>query len=524
VEFGEFESAILNEPGSELESPSTKDLSTDSSDLGSMSGNGPDKPPRVGGKGIDNVYWTGGSRIIARSILTEPASTLAYRSTDLKSASILEAKITSGLSEKAQLNLADAAKETKTITLTSWIAAVRAEVVDCGMDSVFRIEASDTSENFILDNWGSVKGEDVTVWVNKLLNDGCKFDKYNLTRSGKFLINSITHELWDRIRTSVPDNQPSGPQVFTAIVLSHQVSSATVVRTLVMELSNLRLNKIPGENVELLSQLVIEKAQCICGTGQEPRDFNMLVATCFLQSKSSQFEAIANKIHSKADDLLIKDWKTEIVHPLLKKYTSLKAQGLWPSANVSISEIQGLNAKIAALEARLDCKVSESNGNRDSSGKREPTCWKCGEKGHVKPNCPKNDESGSGRTSSNNNNNGRSPPKDGEDHTRTRNNVVEKWCRRCRRWTKGDKAHLTDEHVSKKDQDKAITKASVAQTEDDRSYEDESYLMRTRLYKAVLAKDVPDALFWCEICDGFKPEVHDCIVYHPKDCAGQFNA
>jgi hypothetical protein len=395
------------------------------------------------------------------------------------------------------------------------------------MDSVFRVESSNGTENFILENWGSVKEEDVTSWVNKLLTgeDVCKFDKYNLTRSGKFLKNSITHELWDRIRTSVPDSQPSGPQVFTAIVLSHQVSSATVVRTLVMELSNLRLNKIPGENVELLSQLVIEKAQCICGTGQEPRDFNMLVATCFLQSKSSQFEAIANKIHSEADDMKIKDWKTEIVHPLLKKYTSLKAQGLWPTVG-NHTEIQGLHAKIIALEARLNdggsgSSYTQNNDSRGAGAKREPTCWKCGEKGHVKPNCPKSDENGSSRTSAGNNN-VKAPPKDGENHTRTRDGVVEKWCRRCRRWTRGDKAHLTEEHISKKDLTQNTTANVGVSEEGDRSYEGESYLMRTRLYKAVFGQDTPDESSWCDLCEGFKPVSHVCEECHPKGRAGQF--
>jgi hypothetical protein len=224
--------------------------------------------------------------------------------------------------------------------------------------------------------------------------------------------------------------------------------------------------------------------------------------------------------------LKIKDWKTEIVHPLLKKYTSLKAQGLWPTA-VNHTEIQGLQAKIAALEARLndgDSGGSNSQNSRNNAGagmKREPFCWKCGEKGHKKSDCPKSDESGSGRPPVASNN-GRAQPKDGESHTRTRDNVVEKWCGRCRRWTRGDKAHLTDEHVSKK---QGVTQAASAITEeDDRSYEGESYLMRTRLYHASFDKDTPDVLSWCDRCEGFKPVSHTCEECHPKGCAGQLSA
>jgi hypothetical protein len=525
VDFGEFESA----PGTETGSTDTTESRVDPFATATMATTPVIKGPRVGGKGIDGVFWTGGSETDPKAKLEEPASTLAYRPTELKAASILEAKITAGLPEKSQLTVAEASKETKTITLISWIAAVRSEIIDRGMDTVFRIVTPGFSENDILSNWGTVDQEEVSEWVASLLKqDGCKFDKYNLIRSGKFLKSSVSHELWERVRTSVPDHQPSGPEVFTAIILSHQVTSATVVRSLVDELCALRISKIPGENVEVLSQLVIEKAQRIAGSGQEPRDFNMLVATCFLRSQCLEFNILANEFHSKSQFHKksvasggINDWKTEIVHPLLQKYTSLKAQGLWPTSSPS-TEIQGLKAKIEALEATV-ADNAESNQYQSSSsnqsGKREPTCWKCGEKGHTKPNCPKAD----GNKSSQDKSSPRAPPKDGDSHTRTREGTVEKWCRRCRRWTRGDKAHLTDEHVSKKEGEKQVTKASVALTEDDRSYEDESYLMRTRLYKAAFDRDTPDELSWCEECDGFKPKSHTCQTYcYPKGCAGQF--
>ena len=37
----------------------------------------------------------------------------------------------------------------------------------------------------------------------------------------------------------------------------------------------------------------------------------------------------------------------------------------------------------------------------------------------------------------------KTPPKNGESHTRTKNNRIEKWCGRCKYWTWADKAHET---------------------------------------------------------------------------------
>jgi hypothetical protein len=511
---------IESAPGTSTESPEATGVSP----LAIMSNE--DKPkPRVGGQGADNQYWTGGSGIVEKFIRKIPATTLAYRSTDLKAASINEAKIIAGLPKKQQLTLADASTETTNISLTSWISCVRSEIVDRGMDSVFRIEDRTLkTENYMLANWGTVKHSSVSKWVEVLKNDGCLFDQFNLSRSGKFLKNSISIELWDRIRTEVPEEEPSGPEVFTAIILSHQVTSSTVVQSLVEDLKTLRIRKIPGENVETLAKLVLDKAQRITGTGKQPDNFNMIIATCFLDSHSKQFEALANELHNKADDDDTEmDWKRDIVHPLRKKYISLKAQGLWPTTSVQSSEIQGLHVMIQALEAKLE--GAESHASSLTSNNK-PTCWKCGESGHTQFNCPKSEGNNSSSLSKIPATFAgvKVPPKNGESHTRTRDGTVEKWCRRCRRWTKGNKAHLTEEHVSNKTKNETNAKIGVTETETGTDYEEQSF-MTTRLYKATTchAANSRDELTWCEDCDGFKLKSHTCIdCNHPKGFAGQY--
>jgi ribosomal protein L32 len=392
------------------------------------------------------------------------------------------------------------------------------------MDTVFRIENRTLqTENYMLANWGTVKQKGVSKWIEVLKQDGCLFDQFNLSRSGKFLKNSISIELWDRIRTEVSEEEPSGPEVFTAIVLSYQVTSSTVVQALVEELKTLRIRKIPGENVETLTKLVVDKAQRITGTGKQPDNFNMIIATCFLDSRSKQFEALANQLHGQADDDDTEmDWKRDIVHPLRKKYVSLKAQGLWPTTISQSSEIQGLQAKILALEAKFENSDQSHANSNGTSLKREPTCWKCGETGHTKFNCPKSDvNSSSSQDKTPATTTGtKVPPKDGESQTRTRDGILEKWCRRCRRWTKGAKAHLTEEHVSNKG--KSESQANVGVTDDvGTDYEEQSF-MTTRLYKAVTSTSAVDDVIWCEECDSFKLKSHSCkYCNYPKGSAGQ---
>jgi hypothetical protein len=41
-------------------------------------------------------------------------------------------------------------------------------------------------------------------------------------------------------------------------------------------------------------------------------------------------------------------------------------------------------------------------------------------------------------------------PKEGESHTKNAEGEAWKWCGTCKRWNKGEKAHLTDDHVKGK--------------------------------------------------------------------------
>jgi hypothetical protein len=147
------------------------------------------------------------------------------------------------------------------------------------------------------------------------------------------------------------------------------------------------------------------------------------------------FTLRATSIHDEADMGHLTNWQEEIVMPLKLKYRSLKQQGLWPPSHARKEPEVALKADIQKLTQRID------GMNHGDAVK----CFQCGEPGHVKTNCPNNKDDD--KKNNGNPNPIRTPPKDGESHTKTVKGETQKWCKRCRRWTVGARSHLTDEHV-----------------------------------------------------------------------------
>jgi hypothetical protein len=119
------------------------------------------------------------------------------------------------------------------------------------------------------------------------------------------------------------------------------------------------------------------------------------------------------------------------------------------------------------LETKLDNKIKhklqQSNfRGQSTNGNQTETrsCHHCGKVGHIKPNCPelrpaaKSDASNSIKTHTTNTSTlpGKKryeAPGDHDPHTKKLGSDTWKWCAKCKRWNKGDSAHLTDEHRAK---------------------------------------------------------------------------
>jgi hypothetical protein len=375
---------------------------------------------------------------------------MARRPIDFKSANTIEHIATKGLPDDRHIGPDE---KTSKITLTSWVNSTRSYMEERGLDTVFYVYDRQTdSETYLLTDWGSASPTKIEAWVATLragvptgAADGsllppCDYDLDNLKWSGKAILNSVTLPLWETVEKDLGVDA-SGPEAFAAVVYKLQQVSSAAVRTLVDELKGLSLIKEPGQDVEIFGGRVVELCRRISGTGSAPSDLVVLAAATFLECDVLAFKLKAIKVHDDVDeDSRAMTWDA-IVRSLKTKYQSLKGQGLWtPQATTKKKddEISGLHAAINKLTAQ----VGAASGN----GVGGVRCYGCGDIGHLSRDCPKNKRPPP---------NARTAPKGGEPHTKTVDGESQSWCRHCRRWTTGDKEHLSVKHVRRKPPDAA---------------------------------------------------------------------
>jgi Zinc knuckle. len=109
-----------------------------------------------------------------------------------------------------------------------------------------------------------------------------------------------------------------------------------------------------------------------------------------------------------------------------------------------------------SVQQALIALVVQKTGKKGSSGKSsssEVTCHKCGEVGHIKPNCPKlkgkkkSGGVGSSKTDGGTKNSWHhTAPNEGDPHTKKVNGKDHFWCQKCQRW---NTSHLTRQHKKK---------------------------------------------------------------------------
>ena len=206
-------------------------------------------PPRVGGGANGSEWWTGGPNVSTLR-RNEPVSGSCLRVVDnAKTRLLLEENCKRGLVPAFRL---DRDESDSTITLTTWIRYVRSYMEDHGMDTVFRLyDARTDTETYLLREWGDVQVERVADWVQDLRqgvenNTGgreppCRFDVANLQMSGVAMMQSVTLQLWQDVEVGF-DDEPTGPEVFAAVVDRLQQVMASAVRSLVDRLKTMRVS------------------------------------------------------------------------------------------------------------------------------------------------------------------------------------------------------------------------------------------------------------------------------------------
>jgi hypothetical protein len=441
-------------------------------------------------------------------------------------------------------------KDAEAVLFVDWIDQLRMFMEDTGQDGVFHLTKDSKEVNLLVD-FGSLDVEETTTAVQAIKTENCVYDINNLKTSGIAVRASLSTSMLQRIKGMVPVSA-SGPETLAAVIAAHQVLDTSGCRILVEELRKLKLREFPAENVDEFRLKVLEKGRRIEGCLQPPPDLAALITACFRGTQSVDFNMEVAEWYKKATRRRVTDWR-EIISELTITYKTLVNNGEWPAATNRKEDvaktIQGLFSKMenkldSKIENKIQNKLQQGNGgrNRSNGGGNQTetrTCHHCGKAGHIKPNCPElkpagSSNGGGGSTAPTTTTPSSLPgkkryeaPADNESHTKKLGNDTWKWCAKCKRWNKGDSAHLTDEHRAKNATDRVSTGPKSTVAGGLAATSTGGGILRQSM-SGWLAKTVNrDNVSWCSACNRWVPSIeshsHSSDDYFPtlKDQAGQ---
>jgi hypothetical protein len=350
-----------------------------------------------------------------------PASSQALRPTSFKELTRTEEKCQEDFGEAYKLGVVgDARKDAP--TFTEWMDQAVYELRLRGQDGVFYIPDTAGVMFCMLDEWNKFTPSQVLTWLQNSRATFDEWDTQNLRTSGHALIQSITPELKRRIMNTLGTRR-DGPLVLAAIIAEYQFNGASAARLLVAEVVGLKLPNIPGEDVTVLAAKINDYGRRIAGIERNgiPSDFAAIVAACFMDSQSLNFNICVAGLYKEAQARRI-TWE-QVVAEAEDTYRNLVTQNLWVAAKAN-KEVAALMAENAALRSQLQAKSPVP-----APDSKSPVV-----------DAPSNESKNKIR---------RTPPKDGEPTTKTMFGMEHKYCAKCRRWTYGTKIHSTDEHKPK---------------------------------------------------------------------------
>jgi hypothetical protein len=425
--------------------------------------------PRCGGLALVNtqqVPWTGGGTT-PQTTVTVPASSFAFRSSDLSTALKVEKACTEGLADARRLpapGVADMSNLGTVVTFADWLYMLKNALVERGLDSIFRTMINGV-EVFLLEKWGQATKENIDAQIAFLEINGDEYDRKNLKLSAKFILNSLDMEMLRRTENELGNalNQAaSGLEVFAAIIALHSVLNDSTERFYTDKLKSMHLVDEPGQDVATFSNKVLSIARHIDGISEHRvKDLHTLIYQCYKGSTTVEFAAAVAHLLSQCfnNDITVRDWEAKVAM-LKSMYRNLIGLQTWEATKhkKESGEPQGLAAQVKRLTKMVNSAGLSEAKKTDS---KPFICFWCGEKGHKKPDCPNLDkpmkyvapkEKGSKSPANTNQNEfkARAGPKQGEPTTKTVKGTQYKWCDTCKKWNSGDKAHHTVEHVKGK--------------------------------------------------------------------------
>jgi len=396
------------------------------------------------------IAWTGGNPY--DNTVVGPAANGCYRPIEPDKARKVEDKCVQPLPEARRLKPISTKPGQKFVPLIQWMRDVATHLAINGMDGVFyTVDATTNTVVTLLEHWSKMTITEAIEHVRDTTWDAYDYD--NLRLSGKFIRDSISDDLFEKIKFAVQSND-EGPILYVAIVQEMQQIGTVAARIIVDEIRKLHIYDIPGEDVKSLTNTLFEYCSRLEGVQAVPFDLAAVVTACFLKTASLPFNMEVANINKKAQVNGI-TW-SEVLTLVGTEYQMLLGNGQWEAKMLPTETSQkALKAEIKneVMQELRKVEPKPTNGGttvkKDGGINPNVICKKCKEKGHIAKNCPKKPAQQGGREQST------SPykvkPKDGEAQVKSINGAQCSWCDRCNRWTYGDKRHATAQHKTREE-------------------------------------------------------------------------
>lgn len=424
-----------------------------------------------------NIPWIGGKPTTDFDDTTSrrPKTAMCYLAQDPTQAAKSYAKRTDGQSTKFK-------RSDPNYSLTAFASDAKRHMEQHGIDSVFYAEdpADTTAEPIdLFSSHSRYTIEGVTTWVKKAESN--YYDDYALDAlddSAEWLLNSIDESLKAAIRCNLPSNDlMKGPIVWMLIVNEVQSSSMLWIRSIEDKFKKLKLSDFKGENVREYVQAAMACLIPLEQSHQLPHDHLLTICSTLQESTVDVFRTRFMIRESEVVKFLQltagKDPRAAASTPgatsfrtLLmeanREYDLLYDSSRWGPGTFAgkkkdpVAMMAALTTEVKNLKQKLAQRNNGNSGNGNGNKQDNRKCYNCGEKGHIKPNCPKLKSDGGSSGNNGNKSTTKSgqewkkvAPKQGDPHEKSVDNKTWKWCGKCARWTL---SHKTDEHKDDRQQ------------------------------------------------------------------------
>ena len=553
--------------------------------------------PTTGGLaeiGSTKIAFCGGGRLTS-SRNSEPMSTNCYRPTDdLKTQIRIEEICVKPLEEARRIDEGKCA-----VTYSDWLKDVERHCIETGLDGCAYILKSTNArlpsltfqpgvdrmdEVNLFRQHGAITSTDIECFELAVKITTCQVEKKNQNCFRRFLRGSVGPILQARIDREL-EATVSGSRCLHFIMSKLQPVLSLASRKLVKELEAIKLSTEAGCHVGDCAAKIHNLCTKIEGLGTQhvPNDLSFLVVQCFDTTGVQHFDMDMVNLQNEIDNGTAHTW-TEILKRATTKFDQLHTTDRWPplaaDAKTKAAAASGFAVQFKELQKNVKDLKSQIGSNKSSTTTPSKdlshvTCHYCKKTGHYKSDCPSlSKKSGGGDTSkSSDTKTGegsgsksdskskswrRIPPNDGapltKKVTQDGKEVTAKWCGKCRRWnTDPSKAHVTDEHVSKKtDSTPTAAANSLSHTsgvnfglftaidpsnhlqdlwDNSQDLLDDDDVLITNFSDDVASFPMDDCAFnenssndgeWHVVQPGKGTPIHDAIEFHPNEMAGRW--